>query len=264
MKDLPTSITDDANPESGKVSFTCNICDHNGVASLTELGRENPTCDKCQSTVRLRGIVHVLSTELFGRSLCLSEFPRRPDIVGVGMSDWDGYADRLASLFSYQNTFYHQEPKLDIRYIEPGLEGTMDFVISSDVFEHVTPPVSVAFRNVWRLLKAGGLLVFSVPYSTEAETVEHFPQLNDFKLLNVNGELILKNTTHAGEEQTFNELVFHGGPGSTLEMRLFSEASLLREFQQAGFHDVRIHKEANFEHGVYWQYDWSIMMSARK
>ena len=126
----------------------------------------------------------MLSLELLGRSLCLSEFPTRPDIIGLGMSDWDGYASVLAQKFSYQNTYYHQEPRLDIRDIDPKLEGTMDFVISSDVFEHVPPPVSMAFENARRLLKPNGILVFSTPYSKETETVEHFPELK-VRVINV-------------------------------------------------------------------------------
>ncbi|MGH9903496.1 MAG: hypothetical protein ACRD68_16940, partial [Pyrinomonadaceae bacterium] len=79
----------------------------------------------------------MLSTELFGESLALTDFPERRDISGIGMSDWDGYAAPLALKLGYQNTYYHQEPKLDITSIEPALESTLDFIISSDVFEHV-------------------------------------------------------------------------------------------------------------------------------
>jgi len=206
----------------------------------------------------------VLSLELLGRSLCLSEFPTRPDIIGLGMSDWDGYASVLAQKFSYQNTYYHQEPRLDIRDIDPKLEGTMDFVISSDVFEHVPPPVSMAFENARRLLKPNGILVFSTPYSKETETVEHFPELNDYQLQKSNGEYVLKNVTKNGLKQVFKNLVFHGGKGATLEMRVFSESSLMREFQRAGFRNVTIHKTPNFEHGIYWQYEWSLILSARR
>ena len=34
------------------------------------------------------------------------------------------------------------------------------------------------------------------------------------------------NWTADGRIETFDDLVFHGGPGSTLEMRVFSEDAL--------------------------------------
>ncbi len=45
------------------------------------------------------------------------------------------------------------------RALDPKLEGQLDFVISSDVFEHVPPPVDIAFENTRRMLRPGGLFV---------------------------------------------------------------------------------------------------------
>ncbi len=231
---------------------------------MAALDRETPTCEGCGSNVRLRAIIQILSLELFGRSLSVSEFPIRSDIEGLGISDWEVYADRLARKFNYTNTYYHQEPKLDLRAIDAKLEGTMDFVIATDVFEHIAPPISRAFENVRRLLKPDGVLIFSVPYSQEGkETLEHFAQLHDYEVLERDGTHVLRNVTEDGVEQIFDHLVFHGGIGSTLEMRLFSKSSLLREFEQAGFGRVKIYKTPDFDHGVYWQLDWSLPLSAR-
>jgi SAM-dependent methyltransferase len=231
---------------------------------MAALDRETPSCEGCGSNVSLRGIIQILSLELFGRSLSVSEFPIRSDIAGLGISDWEVYAERLARKFNYTNTYYHQEPKLDVRAIDAKLEGTIDFLIATDVFEHIAPPISTAFENVRRLLKPDGVLIFSVPYSKEGETtLEHFAQLHDYEVLERDGNHILRNVTKDGVEQIFDHLVFHGGIGSTLEMRLFSESSLLREFQQAGFGRVKIYKTPDFDHGVYWQLDWSLPLSAR-
>src|SRR5262245_31373611 len=100
--------------EPGDLAFRCNICDQICIKQVNELSREVPSCGCCESTVRLRGMVHVLSLELFGRSLSLSEFPSRSDLRGLGMSDWDLYASKLAQKFDYINTYFHREPKLDI------------------------------------------------------------------------------------------------------------------------------------------------------
>ena len=115
--------------------------------------------------MRWRSIVHALSLELFGRSLAITDFPVRFDIAGVGLTDWEGYAVPLARRLDYHNTYYHQEPKLDITCPPPEYEGSLDFVISSDVFEHVPPPVALGFAGLRKLLKPGGVAIFSVPYT---------------------------------------------------------------------------------------------------
>src|SRR5437762_9289818 len=180
--------------EPGLLSFRCNICDRLGLTRMAALDRETPTCEGCGSNVRLRAIIQILSLELFGRSLSVSEFPIRSDIAGLGISDWEVYADRLVRKFNYTNTYYHQEPKLDLRALDAKLEGTMDFVIATDVFEQIAPPISRAFENVRRLLRPDGVFIFSVPYSKEGEeTLEHFTQLHDYEVLEREGNHILRN-----------------------------------------------------------------------
>src|SRR3989442_1872046 len=94
MPILRPSDADDS-LEPGLLSFRCNICDRPGLTRMAALDRETPTCEGCGSNVRLRAIIQILSSELFGRSLSVSEFPIRSDIVGSGISDWAGYAECL-------------------------------------------------------------------------------------------------------------------------------------------------------------------------
>lgn len=207
-----------------------------------------------------------LTTVLFGQSVALPDLPIRKDIHGIGLTDWSDYAPRLTELFSYENTFYHEEPRLDISdpAISPDLLNSQDFLISSDVFEHVVPPVDRSLRNVWRILKPGGFLVLTVPYAPRTETVEHFPDLNEFTVSEQgDGTFVLRNVTAAGEIQEFNQLIFHGGPGATLEMRVFGEGDLLVRLRDAGFTEVRIHR-TDFTHGIWWPENWSLPISARK
>lgn len=222
------------------------------------------SCMNCGSTVRMRTIVHVLSTVLFGKSLSLQDFPFQPHVRVSGLSDWDGYAVPLARKLAYTNTFYHQEPKLDITSIDPALEETLDILISSDVFEHVAPPVSAAFENSFRLLKSGGTLILTVPYNLESETKEHFPELFQYEIRKENGESVLYNLTRDGREQTFENLNFHGGAGETLEMRRFSLEGLRIELSNAGFQKVEVISDANFKYGIYFGYNWSLPIIARK
>jgi SAM-dependent methyltransferase len=213
----------------------------------------------------MRAIIRALSTRIFGENLLLSDFPARPDIRGLGMTDWGGYAKRLAEKFCYQNTYYHQEPRLDISAVKiPADFLANDFIISSDVFEHIVPPVSRAFENVWKMLKPGGLFILSVPYTNKKETIEHFPELYDFTVVKNHGTFVLRNKTREGVVQEFKNVVFHGGPGTTLEMRVFSENSLIQHLRDAAFHAIEIHREPDFAHGVWWPQPWAFPVSARK
>jgi SAM-dependent methyltransferase len=253
---------------AGFLRYRCNICDQGCETRVTELAREEPSCLRCGSTVRARSVIRVLSMELFGVSLPLSEFPMKPDIRGIGLSDWERYAVPLARKLNYTNTYYHTEPRFDILSdLEPELEGTLDFLLASDVFEHLAPPVSQAFANCRRLLKSSGVLVFTTPYTRDGVTTEYYPELDSYEVIEVDGQHILKNVTRDGREQTFKDLIFHGGEGATVEMRLFSAASLQEEFRQAGFGQVKTYSDPDFAHGIYWNLDWSggsFPISARK
>jgi len=247
----------------GILKYRCNVCGRDCETSVIELGRETPSCE-CGSTVRSRSIVHLLSESLFGSSMPLPDFPVRPELRGWGMSD-GRYGDLLSKKVGYTNTFYHQEPFFDITApLDAEAEGTLDFLISTEVFEHVTSPVSIAFENAKRLLKPTGVFIFTVPYTLEAETREHFPELHKFKVIEKKDHnFVLQNTTRDGREQTYENLVFHGGPGETLEMRVFSQNSLLAELKQAGFETVRICSEPCWEFGIYWHDSWSLPLVVR-
>jgi len=248
----------------GTLTFKCNICGTICETLAGLLSREEVSCTSCGSTVRMRGMMHALSIALFGRAITLPEFPERKDLVGKGMSDWEGYAKPLSKKLAYQNTYYHKSPNLDITNISTQDEQSVDFLVSTDVFEHVTPPVSIAFENAKKMLKPGGAFIFSVPYALEGDTQEHFPNLHKFSLETKDNKRTLINCTKEGSIEEFSDLVFHGGEGDTLEMRVFSEASLLNELDHAGFHDVQIMKEPYFEFGIYLSETWSLPIIARE
>lgn len=248
----------------GTLTFKCNICGSMCETPAAALSREEPSCKSCGSTVRMRAMMHALSIALFGRAISLPELPERKDLIGKGMSDWDGYAKPLAKKLGYINTYYHKAPKLDIASISSQDEQSVDFLVSTDVFEHVAPPVSIAFENARKMLKPGGAFVFSVPYGLQGETQEHFPNLHEFKLETKEGKRTLINCTMDGDIEEFTELVFHGGEGETIEMRIFSESSLLNDLRQAGFNDVQIMKYPYFEFGIYWTSPWSLPIIARE
>lgn len=250
---------------SDTIPFRCNICStaHTGVPRAL-LGREDPSCATCGSSVRMRGVIHHLSLELVGRSIPLQEFPDRPDIRGLGLSDWLGYAVNLALKVGYLNTFYHQAPFLDIAAPPAEYLNRYDFVISSDVFEHVPFPVQRAFAGTAALLKPGGLLVLTVPFTDVPETVEHFPDLDVFKVVELGGEYVLLNRDKAGRTTARTGLVFHGGPGDTLEMREFARADTIALLTQAGFTDIVVHEGAVPEWGIIPPHHHGLPITARR
>ncbi len=206
----------------------------------------------------------MLSEELFGISMPLTEFPRVRSLRGIGTSDSVSYADRLADRFDYRNTFFHREPRFDVAHPAADEFGRYDFLLSSEVLEHVESPVEAAFQNVCHMLKPAGVFVFTVPYSLESTTTERFGKLHDFGFAQLSDRIVLVNRTPEGEAQVFDDLIFHGGPGSTLEMREFSESALKSLLAAAGFTEVRIDGSDHPEFGILRRYSWSLPMAARK
>ena len=249
-------------PPGAAIPFRCNLCGTPNTGTLAALSRETLTCTHCGSNVRFRAMAYLVTREVLGRALALPDVPVRKDIAGIGLSDAHAYAQPLAEKFDYENTYYHTDPRVDISNIAPERVGRYDFLIASDVFEHVLPPVARAFENARRLLKPGGKFIFTVPFTLEPDTREHFPDLHDWSLAETDGTWTLTNRTRDGREERFSDLVFHGGPGSTLEMRVFSRAALERAFRDAGFARVRIASEPYLPFGIHWPEPWSVPMVA--
>ena len=245
-----------------RIDFRCNVCGASNRVALVGLQREQPSCEYCGSTVRDRAIVHLLTSALLGNSVALPDLAPRRDLVGIGLSDSSTYADPLARKFAYTNTYFNAKPTLDIANVRPELDACYDFIIASDVFEHVAPPVARAFSNARRLLKSSGVMIFSVPFMLTANTIEHFPELHDYRLVESTDGWQLENRTVDGRDQTFTDLMFHGGDGATLEMRQFSLESLRLEFAAAGFSRMHVADEEFLPHGIYWTESCSVPMVA--
>ena len=171
--------------------FQCNICGRNNTIDVLE--HEESSCAGCGSNVRLRALMYLLSMELFGDGFILPEFPRLSGIKGLGLSDQASYAEPLAKKFDYTNTYYDREPRLDITESHPDRYGTYDFIVSSDVFEHIEAPIGRAFDEAFKLLKPHGVLCLSVPFSLDEHTVERFPDLHEYAVVDLKGSPVLIN-----------------------------------------------------------------------
>jgi hypothetical protein len=228
------------------------------------LVRESENCGRCGSSVRLRALIAVLSEEIFGTLLALPEFPVLKGIRGIGMSDTPDLAGRLAEKFDYTNTFYHQAPVFDVTEPDERDRERYDFILSSEVLEHVPPPVERSFAALYGMLKPDALLVMTTPYNLDGKTAEHFPDLYEYTLASPGGRTVLVNRRRDGSIETFENLTFHGGHGSTLEMRAFTEGSLRELFKQAGFDSIHFACENRPEFGVEHAESWSLPIAARK
>jgi SAM-dependent methyltransferase len=219
------------------MAFICNICGaHNHIESF----ETEPASCACGSNVRLRALIHLLSMELFGQDLVLAEFPKLKGIRGLGISDQSSYARILADKFDYTNTFYDREPHLDLSEPHPQLYGTYDFILLADVIEHIAPPIEGALEEACRLLKPHGFLGITIFCNPIDQMREHFPELNEFRIVPLGKSPVLLNRRRDGTLEIRDDLVFHGGPGATLEMREFGVTELRAKLLAAGFLGVHL------------------------
>jgi len=205
-----------------------------------------------------------LSRALFGLDLKLTEFPVLKSIHGLGFSDSDTYSGYLESRFSYANTFYDRQPCFDLLRPDEKEFGKYDFLICSDVLEHVPAPIDRAFLTLGRLLKPTGILIVTVPYSLETDTIEHYPDLTASVLTEIGGRTVLVGRSSSGKYRVFDQLEFHGGIGSTLEQRIFSDAGIRAGLARAGFVQVRFDPVESRAFGVVYAAPCSLPIVARR
>jgi hypothetical protein len=85
--------------------------------------------------------------------------------------------------------------------------------------------VEQAFSSALQLLKPNGVLVFTVPYSLDPASAEHFPALHRFGLAQVDGKTVLVNRSPDGTLDATDNVVLHVGcAGPAPELREISEA----------------------------------------
>jgi SAM-dependent methyltransferase len=214
--------------------------------------------------VRVRALLHLLSMELFGRSLVVADFPRLKSIRGIGMTDKPGYAAILAEKFDYTNTYYDRSPRFDFTAAHAELYGTYDFILSADVLEHVAPPVERPLEEICRVLKADGFLAATVPCTPDDAMREHFPELNEYRVVRLGTSDVLVNRRRDGALEAREDLVFHEGQGAVLEMRQFGRTGLRAKLLTARFRDVHYLLDDVPEAGILFDGDVSQPLIARK
>jgi len=243
------------------LDFVCNIC---GARNTVEALPTEPATCACGSNVRLRALANLLSMELFGESLPLAHFPRLKSIRCAGMTDKDCIAGVLTDKFDYTNTHYDREPRLDITEYHPGLEGTYDFILCADVLEHIAPPIERALDELCRLLKPNGFAGITIFCHPSDKLREHFPGLHQYRFVTLGDTMLLVNRRADGTLEVRDDLIFHGGTGSTLEMREYGVTALRSQLLAAGFQDMHLLTDPIPESGVVIDQDLSQPLIARK
>lgn len=85
----------------------------------------------------------------------------------------------------------------------------------------------------------------------------------NYLLKNEGGQFTPHNTTVDDKNEIFENLIFHGGPGSTLEMRIFCQSDLINHFQNAGFKKLNFLDVENPDlkkYGICWENNYSLTM----
>jgi SAM-dependent methyltransferase len=257
--------------EAKSLQFRCNVCGTWGTLDLEgNLDPEGAICGGCSSNIRVRKVAQLVSDALFGRTFVLNEFPETPGVLALGISDSPAYAEFLKrAVPGYTNTQFDRAlvnettPFFDVVHPSTEFIGIADFVTCSEVLEHIEPPVQRAFDGLYSVLRPGGTLILTVPYTLE-RTVEHFPDLYQWRITRRGAKRVLMNRTRDGETQEFTNLRFHGGGADVLEMRVFGFEDILEHLKAAGFTDVRVHNENAPQHGIYLKYNWGLPFTARR
>jgi len=212
-------------------SFMCNACGITvSLAQDDELSRERGRCPACGSFVRLRAVVHVISKHLFGRSLAVPDWPQHPAAAILGLND----PPFFGSIFANKNVSY-TNARVDLTAPPTEFLEDIDVAISCDAFQRIPAPVQRAFDGAFSLLRPGGLLVLTVPYTFD-ETIEHVPD---------------PASAESGALETPN-------------IRIFGLGAIKRHLRAAGFIDVRVFDEDHLAEGIAFPQPWSLPISARK
>jgi len=237
----------------------CPACNLPSLVRGDINSREGSFCIWCRSNSRQRAIASLVRHA----EGILRHEGHKAEVIGVS----DGYITEKWAKRKfgrhYKNFHYHKEPSLDLVTIEAQYFAMANIAICSEVLEHVEPPVHRAFTGLAAVLATGGFLVISVPYTTSGtEHVEHFEELLDGHLDNSPNGFAWTGKNAEGTERRYTELIFHGGIGSTLEFRVFSEKSLRDNLTSAGFSLVKIMDNHRLS-GISWE-PWSRVWLVRK
>lgn len=164
--------------EQDTVYGACSICGNEGIFEKGNERslRESFPCPKCRFTNRWRDQASIILDE-FGRgqALSLADLVNRKLVDDLNILEpalRGPFVQKFRPLPNYTQTYFWPEHPLGFLTPE-GVrnedltrltfeDDTFDLIISSDVFEHFYD-IEAAFRETLRVLKPGGIHIFSIP-----------------------------------------------------------------------------------------------------
>jgi SAM-dependent methyltransferase len=234
--------------------FVCNICGTENSFDPLLTHRELIPCIGCGSNARFRALMLGLSFGLTGSLRRLDELEIDLSVKGFGCSDAEVYASRLRRMFAYTNTFFHQEPRLDLadEKTYQQVSGSQ-FAICSDVIEHTLQPPQVCLKNLYDSLAPNGFLILSAPTYAMPYSMERYPTLTDYTITQLGEQHVVVYKSAQGPIGLDSSPIFHGGPGSVLEMRVLSHNQLIAELAFAGFKNIKVMGDSFEVFGAHWE-----------
>lgn len=194
---------------SASLTPWCNICGAEGPFLDPGTPREGMVCANCGASSRGRALVYVLGHLLGATAQPLASWLPQPDIRVLESSGRGGYPVFLAGKLQYVNAEYRPNegrhrpfgPHADLQRLAYS-DGSLDFVLAGDVFEHVRDD-ALAFREVTRVLRQGGTLVFTVPLDRSLP------------------KTLVRVSTDGPNDVLLMPPEYHGGGGSSLAYRTY-------------------------------------------
>ena len=154
--------------------------------------REDCICKKCSSSTRKRHIA-IIFLELLQKkfNLKINSLTTIPFTEGIKIYNLESYGalhtclkhtkDYVCSeYFGSEDDFgksHNGILNVDLMNT-PFKDNSFDYIISSEVFEHIPHPYK-AFKETYRILKKGGAHIFTIPYYPFADKDETRAILND-------------------------------------------------------------------------------------
>ncbi|MEB3261135.1 MAG: hypothetical protein VKP63_10970 [Cyanobacteriota bacterium] len=236
-------------------AYVCPICGEAGRRHGEGIHRELNLCSSCGSNSRFRATVVAVLKAIVGQDsdYNLSQMAPQKAIRGIGCSDSEVHARLLADKFDYVNTFYHGEPFLDIENDHSYLEyQPLDFIICNDVLEHAFLPPGEVIPILYQSLRPGGYLILCAPTYKLPKHIEKYPSLAGYEVNKTAKGYQLHVQPKLGRDHVDPQPVFHGGPGSVLELRLISDQGLQRNLRSVGFEVSQLSDSVLKIYGAWW------------
>lgn len=215
------------------IFWSCILCGKLN-RSTSQFSRETMPCRKCKSTWRARAValavLHGLGYESKKFQAIAPDWSR----IGLGISDDITLSSKLSTKFSYSNSYFDTYPYLDIREIPFRAKNQFEFVVCSDVLEHIDIDLPSAISGLRSLLKVNGFLVASVPIIKDAKHKDFYPSMQTFTIIDDS----VHWTDGQGGGHIDHNPEFHGGRGQNLAFRQFSNESFSSALNQAGFKEI--------------------------